>query len=205
MITAIITRCFSLSERRNSRLKNFPEPAFKLARVSAGRMILIDLTVIVLIILGLAFCQTLSREDVYAAEIVGYLNDQAYGDFDHRLIIPKNCKATLDMQGRIFDRRLSRTNDWAANGELICIRTGATLTINGHIGDHDAGCIHVESNTTLTLNDVTIAGCRTEPESSFIRRRSRLRSPGPERSKSMSASVSNHRTSRSRPSLRRVL
>ena len=82
---------------------------------------------IVLIILGLAFCQTLSREDVYAAEIVAYLNDQAYGDFDHRLIIPKNCKATLDMQGRIFDRRLSRTNDWAANGELICIRKG-TIT-----------------------------------------------------------------------------
>ena len=37
----------------------------------------------------------------------------------------------------MFDRRLSRANDWAANGELICVRNGANLTINGNKGSDD--------------------------------------------------------------------
>ena len=155
------------------------------ARVSIGRRILIILTVMALTILGTALCQSLTCEEAHAIEIVGYLNDKAYGDFealyedleddyadktveitmaenwnagdnsdfDHRLIIPKNCKATLEMWGFMFDRRLSRTNDWAANGELICIRNGASLTINGNKGSSDAWREHTTKVYSSNASD----------------------------------------------------
>ena len=51
--------------------------------------------------------------------------------FDRRLIIPSNCKATLNMNGHAFDRQNASSNDSSMNGELITVKSGATLTING--------------------------------------------------------------------------
>ena len=116
------------------------------------------------------------------------------GDFNERLIIPSNCKATLNMNGHVFDRGETADNDSSFNGELITMESGSNLTINGgdtsvshservytstdrdakastwkdfHGGvltggasDNGAGGIHVKSNCTLTMNDVTLAGCR---------------------------------------------
>lgn len=115
-------------------------------------------------------------------------------DFDERLIIPSNCKATLNMNGHVFDRGETADNDSSFNGELITMESGSNLTINGgdtsvphservytstdrdakastwkdfHGGvltggasDNGAGGIHVKSSCTLTMNDVTLAGCR---------------------------------------------
>ena len=116
-------------------------------------------------------------------------------DFDQRLIIPSKCKATLDMNGYVFDRNNTADNDWSYNGELICVESGASLTINGgEKKEHNevvysstsrdgkatkwkkffggvltggastggAGGIHIKSDCTVTLNDVTLAGCRAE-------------------------------------------
>ena len=111
------------------------------------------------------------------------------GDFNERLIIPSNCKATLNMNGHVFDRGETADNDSSFNGELITMESGSNLTINGgdtsvshservytstdrdakastwkdfHGGvltggasDNGAGGIHVKSNCTLTMNDVT--------------------------------------------------
>ena len=123
-------------------------------------------------------------------------NAETDSDYDERLIIPSNCKATLNMNGNVFSRGNTKDNDWCLNGELITVNSGATLTING--GDtsvrHDhwvysstnrdskadavktfygglltggastngSGGIHVKSDCTVTLNNVTIAGCRAE-------------------------------------------
>ena len=118
------------------------------------------------------------------------------GKFDERLVIPEDSKVTLNMNGHVFDRALNRSNDWESNGELICMESGSSLTINGgdkttpNLGwvhtstDADkyadqqeifygglltggsstngAGGIHVKSNCTLILNNVTLAGCRSE-------------------------------------------
>lgn len=115
-------------------------------------------------------------------------------DFDERLIIPSNCKATLNMNGYVFDRDNTYDNDSCMNGELITMESGSTLTINGGdtskkhserlysstdrdgtastwrdfyggvltggASDNGAGGIHVKSACNLTLNDVTLAGCR---------------------------------------------
>lgn len=116
-------------------------------------------------------------------------------DYDERLIIPSGCKATLNMNGWVFDRGNNIENDWSYNGELICVESGASLTVNGgpktlhyenvytstsrdgkatasrafHGGvltggasTGGAGGIHVKSDCTITLNDVTLAGCRAE-------------------------------------------
>ncbi|MBR3251597.1 MAG: hypothetical protein IKF80_07790 [Erysipelotrichaceae bacterium] len=51
--------------------------------------------------------------------------------FDERLYIPENCKATLNMHGHRFDRNNVKDDDYSKRGELIYVETGATLTING--------------------------------------------------------------------------
>ena len=127
-------------------------------------------------------------------------NEAERGVFDERLVIPKNSKVTLNMNGYVFDRALSQSNDWKKNGELICMESGSTLTVNGGSSveakkrRHDegvhystsaksyatkaatfyggvltggsstngAGGIHVKSDCTLNLNDVTLVGCRSE-------------------------------------------
>ena len=116
-------------------------------------------------------------------------------DYDERLIIPAGCQATLNMNGWVFDRCNNIDNDWSYNGELICVESGATLTVNGGkknlhyenvysstsrsgkataskafyggvltggASTGGAGGIHVKSSCTVTLNDVTLAGCRAE-------------------------------------------
>ena len=123
-------------------------------------------------------------------------NAEVDSDYNERLIIPSDCKATLNMNGNVFSRGRVKNNNWCLNGELITVNSGATLTING--GDttkpHDhwvysstnrdskanvvkrfygglltggastngSGGIHVKSDCTVTLNNVTIAGCRAE-------------------------------------------
>ena len=139
-------------------------------------------------------------EDDYAGRSVTIemLRDWDAGvdsDFDERIIIPSNCRAVLNMNGRVFDRNLNYDDDWSFNGELICMESASSLTING--GDPNAfhwervydstdggresvettlyggiltggsstngsGGIHIKDNCTLTLNNVTIAGCRSE-------------------------------------------
>lgn len=123
----------------------------------------------------------------------------ADSDYNDRLIIPKKCNATLNMNGHRFDRDLAWDNDWESNGELICMESGSTLTINGGpktwthnvpvytstrrepkaremrniaggvlaggASTNGAGGIHVKSDCKLTLNSVTIAGCRAEQRS----------------------------------------
>ena len=67
--------------------------------------------------------------------------------FDQRLIIPSKCKAILDMNGYVFDRNNTADNDWEYNGELICVESGSTLTVNGgkELRPHD---VRVYSSTS---------------------------------------------------------
>ncbi len=118
-------------------------------------------------------------------------------DFNDRVIIPSNCRATLNMHGYVFDRCLSsKSGGWSFNGEIITMESGSTLTINGGTektrhsepiyntkaadskadkwvdfyggvltggsSTNGAGGIHIKDHCTLTLNDVTLAGCRAE-------------------------------------------
>ena len=127
-------------------------------------------------------------------------NEAENGSFGRRLVIPKNSKVTFNMNGYVFDRYLSAGDNWEKNGELICMESGSSLTINGGKSEeakgrrHDegvhfsvnaddyatemksfyggvltggsstngAGGIHVKSDCTLIMNDVTLAGCRAE-------------------------------------------
>ncbi len=121
-------------------------------------------------------------------------------DFDQRLIIPKNSRVTFNMHGYVFDRSRVHYDGWTSNGELICVESGATLTINGgsekrkHThniftslkrsdyastpatfegglltgGDstNGGGGMHIKADANVTLNNVTIAGCRAEQRGS---------------------------------------
>lgn len=113
-----------------------------------------------------------------------------------RLFVPKNCNLTLNMNGHMFNRRLTADDDYTTNGELFLLAFNANVTING--GDdtlshtvnvhtstnrkkyatkeetvyggtlsggsstNGAGCFHMRCGSILTLNNVTIAGCRAE-------------------------------------------
>ena len=111
-----------------------------------------------------------------------------------RLIIPENARVTINMDGHKMDRDLTSWGYWQDDGEVILVRSGAVLTINGQPGDRTyettvyesldarpvtrggfpgglitggastdgAGGIHVNKGATVTLNDVTIAGCRAQ-------------------------------------------
>lgn len=116
---------------------------------------------------------------------------------DERLQVPAGCNLTLNMNGHMYNRRLTQDDDYEMNGELFVLRQNAKLTINGGAGDttshevyvhsstsrdkyadkkytttggtlsggsstNGAGCFHMLSNSTVTLNDVTVAGCRAE-------------------------------------------
>ena len=121
-------------------------------------------------------------------------------DFDERLYIPKNCNATFNMHGHMFNRDSVRPSWWEqdVDGELIFVENGATLTINGFSDDSEkttqhsdirvftdvnqkyaeyfesfdgallcggngiygTGGIYIDSGKTVTLNNVTIAGCK---------------------------------------------
>ncbi len=118
------------------------------------------------------------------------------GKVKERIIVPRNCNLTLNMNGHMFNRRLTQDDDYETNGELFALRYGARMTVNGGTQEtshtvyvhnstsrdkyatktietkggtlsggsstNGAGCFHMCSHCTLTLNDVTIAGCRAE-------------------------------------------
>ena len=109
------------------------------------------------------------------------------------LVIPKNAKATLNMNGHKLDRDL---NSKKRNGYVIYMEPGSSLTVNG--GDeaishsvgvfastdpdkgrtatrtftggvicggynsNGGGGFYINANCKLTMNKVTLAGCRAE-------------------------------------------
>ncbi len=116
--------------------------------------------------------------------------------FDRQLSIPEKCKATLYMEGHVFNRNNAwDKGDDCYDGELIYMHEDAKLTINGGspyvehkqvpvhtsttkdglatgrttiyggllcggASDDGPGGIYMDSDCTLILNNVTIAGCR---------------------------------------------
>ena len=123
-------------------------------------------------------------------------------DFDRELIIPADSTATFNMHGRVFSRNNSwDSGDECIDGELITVKPGAVLIVNGGSEDSEkerehslipihtscgknaratgrttikggllcggastngSGGIHVKEGASVTLNDLTIAGCRSE-------------------------------------------
>ena len=117
-----------------------------------------------------------------------------------RLVIPANTRVTLNMGGYDIDRNLTQSNGWKSDGEVIVVKSGAVLTVNGGskskshqaylyestspdarpvlstdegalitgalitggASTNGAGGIHVQTGATVTLNNVTIAGCRSQ-------------------------------------------
>ena len=114
-----------------------------------------------------------------------------------RLVIPESSHVTIEMHGFVMDRQLAPFHDKKIDGEIILVRSGAMLTINGQpnerpdgssysafafesvdaaIASRDlpgglitggdstngAGGIHAKKGTTLTFNNVTIAGNRAQ-------------------------------------------
>lgn len=118
--------------------------------------------------------------------------------FDHRLVFPKDCTATFNMHGYLFNRGNVNEDDADRYGELIYVSPGATLTINGSFNREEirrrdgvhvftdveqktsddytitvdgaclaggysragAGCIVIDGASEVTINDVTMAGCK---------------------------------------------
>lgn len=97
---------------------------------------------------------------------------------DGGIRVPKNLKITINMNGHTINRHMS---DWDWNGEVIWVRDGADLIINGgKSGDkivmagtdpdakmgtikggnsgNGAGGIHIDEKARVTLNNVNIIG-----------------------------------------------
>ena len=134
-------------------------------------------------------------------EMLGNWNAAESKDFDRRMIIPEHCNAVLNMHGYVYNRNRGWNDNSTSDGELICVESDASLTINGSSTDseknveHDlvatfnstdedckadksittkggtltggnstngAGGIHIKGGCTVTMNDVTLAGCEAE-------------------------------------------
>lgn len=76
--------------------------------------------------------------DMYRDWDAGY----DHSEFNVRLYIPKDCTATLNMHGHVFNRNLVGDDEYDDDGELIYVQTGAKLTINGSSDDAEKATVH---------------------------------------------------------------
>jgi len=67
---------------------------------------------------------------------------------DERLQVPAGCNLTLNMNGHMYNRRLTQDDDYEMNGELFVLRQNAKLTINGGAGDTTSHEVYVHSSTS---------------------------------------------------------
>ncbi len=84
----------------------------------------------------------------------------ADSDFNERLVVPKNCNLTINMNGHMFNRNLASRKEWESNGEMICLRTGAKLTINGGTSSipHTVYLHHSTDNDDYASKKATVWG-----------------------------------------------
>ncbi|MBR6961104.1 MAG: hypothetical protein IKH76_11560 [Clostridiales bacterium] len=64
------------------------------------------------------------------------------GDFDRVLEIPKNCKATLYMHGKVYNRNRAFRGKSTGDGELIIMRPGSSINIIGSSGEAERQTRH---------------------------------------------------------------
>lgn len=64
-----------------------------------------------------------------------------------RIIVPRNCSLTLNMNGHMFNRRLTQDDDYETNGELFVLRYGASMTVNGG-AEKTSHTVYVHNSTS---------------------------------------------------------
>lgn len=93
-------------------------------------------------------------------------------EYIDRLFIPSDCNATLNMHGYMFNRGLAAGDAYTPCGELIYLKPGSSLTINGYtekdemLREHDnvpafASCDQEKATWNLFSYGGTLAGGNT--------------------------------------------